>query len=157
VVRGALESVGQSFGLGPAPSYLLTFEDRSVPLPLAEQVDELSGLLHQVDSSTEPGDRIFVGPDDLAHPVYNDTFLYYLVPDLVPSSYFLEMNPGTADRLGSSLGEDVASADVLILTSRYDDWTQHERPPGEVSAIPQGFCPHAAFGPWQILLRCSGP
>jgi len=157
VVRGALESVGQSFGLGPPPSYLLTFEDRSVPLPLAEQVDELTGLLHQLDSSTDPGDRIFVGPDDLAHPVYNDTFLYYLVPDLVPSSYFLEMNPGTADRPGSSLGEDIASADVLILTSRYDDWTQHERPPGEVSTIPQGFCPHAAFGPWQILLRCSAP
>jgi len=157
VVRGALESVGQSFSFGPAPSYQLTFDDRSVPLPLPEQVDELSGLLQQVDGSTEPGDRVFVGPDDLAHPVYNDTFLYYLLPRLVPASYFLEMNPGTADRPGSSLGEDVSSADVLILTSRYDDWTPHEHSPGEVGSIPEGFCPRADFGPWQMLLRCSGP
>jgi hypothetical protein len=114
-------------------------------------------LLQQVDGSTEPGDRLFVGPDDLAHPVYNDTFLYYLLPRLVPASYFLEMNPGTADRPGSSLGEDVSSADVLILTSRYDDWTPHEHSPGEVGSIPEGFCPRADCGPWQMLLRCSGP
>jgi hypothetical protein len=152
-VRGALESVGQSFGLGPPPSYQLTFNGRSVPLPLEEQVSELSNVLAEVDEVTRPGARIFVGPDELEHPVYNDTFLYYLVPDLVPASYYLEMNPGTADRPGSRLRDDVASADVLLLTSRFDDWIGST---SDGSSVPEGFCARSSSGPWQVLVRCSG-
>jgi hypothetical protein len=155
VVRGAFESVGQSFGLGPVPSYRLTFEGRAVPLPLEEQVGELSGVLDRVNDLARPGDRVFVGPDDLAHPVYNDTFLYYLVPRLVPATYYLEMNPGTADRPGSRLRDDVASADVLILTSRFDEWDGSDSSRSSESSFFVGFCPRLSSGPWQVLVRCS--
>ena len=50
-------------------------------MPLKSQVDQLSGLLSAVEGSSEPGDRIFVGPSDLSNTVYNDTFLYHLVPN----------------------------------------------------------------------------
>ncbi len=117
-----MESVGQAIGVGDPPSYPLTFNGRTVPVPLKSQVDQLSGLLSAVEGSTEPGDRIFVGPSDLSNTVYNDTFLYHLVPELTPATYFLEMNPGTADRPGSRLKSDVSTADVIVVTTRYDDW-----------------------------------
>jgi hypothetical protein len=48
-----------------------------------------------------------------------DTSIYFLAPGLQPGSFFLEMNPGTANRPGSGLAGEVARADFLVLT-RYD-------------------------------------
>src|SRR5207249_4182567 len=122
-LRGTVESVGQAAGLGKRPSYPLTVNARTVPVPVKSQVEQLSSLLSTIENSTEPGDRVFIGPSDLSNTVYNDTFLYYLVPQLTPASYFLEMNPGTADRPGSRLKSDIATADVIVITNRYDEWT----------------------------------
>jgi hypothetical protein len=126
-------------------------------VPLQEQVGELSGLLAAVDDVTKPGDRIFVGPSDLSNTEYNDTFLYHLVPDLIPASYFMEMNPGTADRPGSRLLSDVSTADVIIRTTRFDDWTGSRSVPsqGPPSIIPNMFCAGPTFGPWELLVRCN--
>ena len=55
-LRGTMESVGQAIGVGDPPSYPLTFNGRTVPVPLKSQVDQLSGLLSAVEGSTEPGD-----------------------------------------------------------------------------------------------------
>ena len=61
---------------------------------------------------------------DLRRTNYNDTFLYYLLPRLTPATYFLEMNPLSANRPGSRLGADVLSADWLILDHRLDEWNE---------------------------------
>ena len=154
-----MESVGQAIGVGDPPSYPLTFNGRTVPVPLKSQVDQLSGLLSAVEGSTEPGDRIFVGPSDLSNTVYNDTFLYHLVPDLIPATYFLEMNPGTADRPGSRLKSDISTADVIVITTRYDGWTDPSTSstydPLGVMAGSIGLCPSTTFGPWKLYVRCG--
>ncbi len=158
-LRGTMESVGQAVGVGNPPSYPLTFNGRTVPVPLRSQVDQLSGLLWAIEDSTEPGDRIFVGPSDLSNTVYNDTFLYHLLPELTPASYFLEMNPGTADRPGSRLKGDISTADVIVVTTRYDDWAALSRSATQgslsVSADLNGFCPSSTFGPWRLYVRCT--
>jgi hypothetical protein len=158
-LRGTMESVGQAIGVGDPPSYPLTFNGRTVPVPLKSQVDQLSGLLSAVEGSTKPGDRIFVGPSDLSNTVYNDTFLYHLVPDLSPATYFLEMNPGTADRPGSRLKSDVSTADVIVVTTRYDDWgSPAPQDLSEGSSDLNGLCASATFGPWRLYVRCTeGP
>jgi hypothetical protein len=158
-LRGTMESVGQTIGVGTPPSYPLTFDGRTVPVPLMSQVEQLSGLLRAIQNSTEPGDRIFVGPSDLSNTVYNDTFLYYLVPELTPASYFLEMNPGTADRPGSRLKNDISTADVIVVTTRYDDWGTPNRSgtpdPRGVSIDQSDFCAQSRFGPWRLYVRCA--
>ena len=48
--------------------------------------------------------------------------LYHLFPELEPATYFIEMDPGLADRVGSSLADDVESADWLLLTNFWTGW-----------------------------------
>jgi hypothetical protein len=158
-LRGTVESIGQAAGLGDPPSYPLTFNGRTVPMPLKSQVVQLSSLLSTIENSTGPGDRIFIGPSDLSNTVYNDTFLYHLVPELTPASYFLEMNPGTADRPGSRLKSDISTADVIVVTTRYDDWGTPSHPATQgspdVGFDLNRFCASSTFGPWRLYVRCT--
>jgi hypothetical protein len=123
-------------------------------------VDDANGLIGEINRLAAPGDRLFVGPRDSRFTNYNDTFLYYLLPNLRPASRYLEMNPGAANRPGSGLAEQIAAADWLILTSRYDLWNEGNasRIPG--SSVPnevirRRFCIHSEHGVWQLLRRCS--
>ena len=50
--------------------------------------------------------------------------MYFLLRDLGPASYYMEMNPGTANREGSGLADELRRADWLILTSEWDDWDE---------------------------------
>ena len=81
-------------------------------------------MLNQLDRMATPGQRLFVGPADLRRTNYNDTFIYYLMPQLHPATYFLEMNPLSANRPHSRLAADVATADWLILDHRWDVWKE---------------------------------
>ena len=51
--------------------------------------------------SREPGERLFVGTGDLRKTPYSEAYLYYLLPDLVPATYYIEMDPGVANAPGS--------------------------------------------------------
>ncbi len=86
-------------------------------LQMASQaaIDDLDGWM-------QPGERLVVGPADLSRTIYSDVAFYYLFPELVPATYFIEMDPGLADQEGSSLADDVASADWLILTNFWTGW-----------------------------------
>ena len=79
------------------------------------------------DGEAKPGERLFVGPADLRRTNYNDTFIYHLEPQLRPATYFLEMNPFSANRPGSRLAADVATADWLVLNRRMDAWNEPNR------------------------------
>ena len=46
---------------------------------------------------SKPGQRLFVGPVDLRKTPYSDAYLYYMLPDLVPATYYIEMDPGVAN------------------------------------------------------------
>jgi len=78
-------------------------------------IDELERL-------SEPGERLLVGPADLSRTIYSDVAFYYLFPELVPATYYIEMDPGLADKEGSSLADDVASADWVLLTNFWTGW-----------------------------------
>jgi hypothetical protein len=81
-------------------------------------------LLRDADRISEPGDRLFVGPTDLRKTPYSDAYLYYMLPELTPATYFIEMDPGVANRKGSRLADDLASADIVILSSVWNDWEE---------------------------------
>jgi len=75
-------------------------------------------------SISKPGQRLFVGPGDLRKTPYSDAYLYYMLPDLVPATYYIEMDPGVANAKGSRLPRDLESADIAILSKIWDNWTE---------------------------------
>jgi hypothetical protein len=91
---------------------------------MAASVDQ---MLRKLDSLSKPGERLFVGPADLRRTNYNDTYLYHMLPKLTPATYFLEMNPFSANRPGSRLAADVATADWLVLNRAWDSWNEPNR------------------------------
>ncbi len=97
---------------------------RRFPYKRADAVAAVRELLPRVDALTEPGDRLVVGPGDLRLTPYSEAFLYYLLPDLVPGTRFIEMDPGVANAADSGLAAEIAAADVVILSTIRDDWNE---------------------------------
>ena len=115
--------VGIGIATPPTRATLVARGDRSYPEdPIHAR--QINAIVAATESYVRPGMRLFIGQVDLTHAVYNDTILYFLYPDLVPATYYLEMEPGTANRPGSRLADDIASADLLILTTRWDHWRE---------------------------------
>jgi hypothetical protein len=110
---------------------------------------------------TEPGDRVFVGPANLRKTPYSDAYLYYMLPDLVPATYYIEMDPGVANAEGSGLAEDLASADIAILSAIWDDWDEpnDSRVAGSDEServLEEQFCLVGDFGGlYRLYERCT--
>ena len=97
-------------------------------MPLKSQVDQLSGLLSAIEGSTEPGDRIFVGPSDLRRTYFNDLHFYHLLmPRLVPSGYFLELNPLLTNSETSGIDRQIADSQWVITNEIYDRFHEANR------------------------------
>jgi hypothetical protein len=111
-------------GVEPRTSIFITQHGRSFPVLSMPDALALGKMFNRLDSLSSPGDRLFVGPADLRRTNYNETFIYYMMPQLQPASYFLEMNPLSANRPDSRLAADVATADWLVLTHAFDSWEE---------------------------------
>jgi hypothetical protein len=111
----------------------------------------------------QPGQRLFVGPVNLRKTPYSDAFLYYMLPDLVPATYYIEMDPGVANANGSRLPQDLESADIAILSSIWDDWSEPNDsrkigPDTTEKVLARDFCRvPGTFGGLYRLYRKKGP
>jgi hypothetical protein len=110
----------------------------------------------------QPGQRLFVGPVNLRKTPYSDAFLYYMLPDLVPATYYIEMDPGVANANGSRLPQDLESADIAILSSIWDDWSEpnDSRKVGSDASekvLARDFCRVGTYGGLYQLYRKKGP
>jgi hypothetical protein len=122
-LRTYVESVGQTFGYR-RNALSMQHDGRVFRYARPDAVAAVNELLPVVDELTEPGDRLFVGPGDLRLTPYSEAFLYYLLPDLVPATRYIEMDPGMANAEDSGLADELRSADVVILSSIRDDWSE---------------------------------
>jgi hypothetical protein len=120
----ARERIIRSFTGKNTKILFLTQSGRSFPMSSAQTALALGKLFDRLDALAKPGERLFVGPADLRRTNYNDTFIYHMMPQLQPATYFLEMNPKSANRPGSRLGEDIASANWLVLNHELDTWNE---------------------------------
>jgi hypothetical protein len=84
----------------------------------------VNAMMKDVDRLARPGGRLFVGTGDLRKTPYSEAYLYYLLPQFRPATYYIEMDPGVANAAHSRLARDLASADVAILSSIRDDWAE---------------------------------
>lgn len=115
-------------------------------------------MLEKLDLLSQPGERLFVGPADLRRTPYGDTFIYHLMPKLRPASYFLEMNPFSANAPGSRLASDLRGADWLVLNRAWDNWPEQNRsrengPEEPLQVVRQDFALVEEFGSFQLLHR----
>jgi hypothetical protein len=120
-------------------------------------------MIPVLEAVTEPGDRLIVGPADLSRTIYSDVSIYWMFPELVPATYYIEMDPGLADREGSGLAEDIATADVLVLTNIWTGWNEPNASGEFLSqehnrAVAEHFCLTHRFEDNLVLLfeRCDG-
>ena len=102
----------------------LEHEGRNIPVEDNLYRQEVQNLFRELDSVAQSGESVFIGPRDLTRTNYSETWLYHLLPQYVPGSYHLEMNPGLANREGGRLAEDIEGTDWVILTSRFDGWNE---------------------------------
>lgn len=68
------------------------------------------------------------------------------------------MDPGHASGPDSRLAEDIASADVLVLTDRYDAWTEpnasaRDKPDAPNAVVRERFELRAMHGAYAIYTR----
>jgi hypothetical protein len=128
-------------------------------------------MFADIDELTEPGDRLIVGPGDLAVTPYSESYLYFMLPDLVPGTHYIEMDPGVANAPDSGLADELREADAVILSTMYDNWfepnTSMDRGSEEPNQVlDEEFCLHdsygdnsAAAGPgepiFELYIRCE--
>ena len=112
-------------GLGQVPgAFAVQRGDRNFYLGDHRAYLGVQAAVDELARRAEPGDRLLVGPSDLRRTWYSDVFIYWLFPELEPATYYIEMDPGLANAEGSSLADDVASADWVILTGLWDGWME---------------------------------
>jgi len=92
----------------------LTHESRRLPVASARDRDDLEILIREANRRIPPGSKVFIGATDMAVPNFSEIALYHMLPEYVPSSYFLESVPVPA--VAAQLATDISRADVLFLT-----------------------------------------
>ena len=162
------DGVAQTFGVH-RQSHAIRHDGRLFYYGRADAVAAIDQLLVAIDGVAEPGDRLFVGTGDLRKTPYSEAFLYYLLPDLVPATRYIEMDPGVANADDSGLAEELASADLVVLSSVRDDWDEPNESrvigsdePNQILA--RDFCQQGSFGEglfgrglYVLYVRCSVP
>lgn len=118
-----------------------------------------SDVVARAGRLARPGDSLFVGSQDLRRTNYGPTYMYFLLPQLRPASYYMEMNPMTANREGSGLADELRRADWLILTSRWDRWNEPNESSKLGSSEPNhvvrdAFCLRFESGLYRLYERC---
>jgi hypothetical protein len=122
--------------------------------------EPIDAVLQRIRTMSRPGESLFVGPQDLRRTNYGPTYMYFLLRDLQPASYYMEMNPGTANREGSGLADELRRADWLILTSEWDDWdepndSQDYGSPEPNRVVRELFCLRLEEGQYRLYERCD--
>jgi hypothetical protein len=145
------------------PPFLVERDDRRFWFGDFFVAKALSEMIPALDARSEPGDRLIVGPADLSRTIYSDVSVYWMFPELVPATYYIEMDPGLADRAGSGLADDVANADFLVLTNIWTGWHEPNASDEHLSdegnqAVADHFCLVERFEDNLVLLfeRCDG-
>ncbi|HVF70362.1 MAG TPA: hypothetical protein VM940_02030 [Chthoniobacterales bacterium] len=123
-LRYAREQIARAFGARQDDATFVSRGDRSFPIASKQLAAFTQALVDYVANVATPGQRLFVGPSDLRRTNHNAAFIYHLLPELTPATYFIEMNPLSANRPNSRLATDVQSAHWLILDHRWNGWKE---------------------------------
>lgn len=142
------------------PTAWLTHGSRSIPVNGVTNRDDLETLIKEANRRHPRGSKVFVGATDLAVPNFSEVALYTLLPEYVPSSYFLESVPGPDS--AAQLAADVSRADVLFLSKvpesdRRKIWPYSVRGSEAANAVVASqFCLAKQAGHTLLFFKCAG-
>jgi hypothetical protein len=158
--RGYANYTAQTFGLHRS-AYTMSHRGRIFYYGRADDARAANQLTAAVERVSKPGDRLFVGPQDLRKTPESDAYFYYLLPQLKPATYYIEMDPGVANADDSGLAGEIHRSDVLILSSAWNYWKEPNNSRKFGSDAPNKvvraeFCRVGKFGPhFELFTRCK--
>jgi 4-amino-4-deoxy-L-arabinose transferase-like glycosyltransferase len=117
--------------------------------------------LKKVEEIAEPGDRLISAPLNLRVIPLNESFFYYLLPQLEPGTYYIEMDPGVSNARDSGLADEIRKADVLVLTTAWAYFSEPNastnfigpKEPNDV--VRKQFCLIERYGPYRVFQKCE--
>jgi len=125
-----------------------------------EQAPVIQRIVDDAERERQSGARtLIVGSGDLRRAFINDVYLYYLLADLRPATFYMEFNPLAANGPDSGLTGDLRRADLLILNSAYDhpgedNDSRLDGPAAPNEIVRREFCLVTAAGTLRLLRRC---
>jgi hypothetical protein len=122
-LRTYADASAQTFGIHHE-SHTIRNGDRVFYYGRVDATNAVNAMLVDINRIKKPGDRLFVGTGDLRKTPYSEAFLYYLLPDLHPATYYIEMDPGVANAPDSGLADELTNSDIVVLSSIRDDWDE---------------------------------
>jgi hypothetical protein len=146
----------QALVLGRRPvTYDVTNRGRSYPLADPQTAHDVQVMMSAVDGLARPGDSVFVGPQDLRTAGTADVFIYFLLDQLRPASYFIAVDPHTINRPRNGFVRELNRADFLILTTREVRFSAADAGPDTPNQIVASrFCVRAESGAYRLYQRC---
>jgi hypothetical protein len=105
-------------------SYKIEHDGRVFYYGKKDRAEAANLVIAEAARVSKPGQRLFVGPVNLRKTPYSDAYLYYMLPRLIPGTYYIEMDPGMANTEDSGLDRELAASDVVILSAIWDDWDE---------------------------------
>jgi hypothetical protein len=139
------------------PRNVLAVNHRSIQAENPIEAITMAEAAVAVREVSAPGERFFEGPTDLRFANYNEPIFYWLEPQLRPATYYLEVNPGITNTAHSGLAQQIATADVLLLSNRYANFSEPNSSTTPGSNAPNAvvkayFCVERQNG-WYTVLR----
>ncbi|HYL50644.1 MAG TPA: hypothetical protein VEZ15_01635 [Acidimicrobiia bacterium] len=113
----------QTFG-AHRHSYRIEHDGRIFYYGKMDRAQAANLVIAEAARISRPGQKLFVGPVDLRKTPYSDAYLYYMLPDLKPGTYYIEMDPGVANSEDSGLDQDLAGSDIAILDRIWANWEE---------------------------------
>ncbi len=147
----------QTFGVHRV-SYKIEHDGRTFYYGKPDRAAAANMVIAAAAKISKPGQRLFVGPVNLRKTPYSDAYLYYMLPDLVPATYYIEMDP--FDVKTSRLPRDLESADIVILSKIWDDWSEpndsaKDGPATTQEVLDRDFCHVGTYlGLYQLYRKC---
>ena len=83
-----------------------------------------------------------------------DAYLYYLLPNLRPATFFVVLDPGTTNMPRHPLARALPTADLLILDSSLDRPVTGHASPAANQVVARDFCVAGEFGALSVFRRC---
>lgn len=124
-----------------------------------QRAADLQAAIDMLDQRAKRDQSLVVATGDLRFTPYSDAIVYWMFPELVPGTYFIEMDPGLANRAGNGLATDISNADWVLQTRFWDDWDEpnDSANPGDPlpnEVLKEKFC---VVGEWDTVVlseRC---
>jgi hypothetical protein len=121
--RSYADTIAQGFG-DRREVHRMERGDRIFYYGRGDAAAAVQAMIPDVEAVSEPGNSLFVGTGDLRKTPLSEAYLYYLFSELEPATRYIEMDPGIANAPDSGLADELAAADIVILSSIRDDWDE---------------------------------